>query len=92
MEKRYWIGRRRASMAMARAAATAEVRLLHYELAGRYSIKAAQCTNPRKLAPGSQRALLGGADSSFFQAAEVASGQDDAPEARSGGRSVGDGR
>ena len=43
MEKKYWIGRNRAAMAMARAATTAEARLIHYELAGRYSIKAAHC-------------------------------------------------
>ena len=42
MEKRYWIGRKRAAMAMARAATSAEARLIHYELAGRYSIRAAQ--------------------------------------------------
>jgi hypothetical protein len=41
MEKRYWIGRKRAAMAMARAASTAEARLIHYDLAGRYSVKAA---------------------------------------------------
>jgi hypothetical protein len=43
MEKRYWIGRKHAAMGMARRAATAESRLIHYDLAGRYSIKAAHC-------------------------------------------------
>jgi len=43
MEKKYWIGRKRSAGAMARDAASAEARLIHYELAGRYSIKAAQC-------------------------------------------------
>lgn len=43
MESRYWIGRKRSAMGMARMAATAEARLIHYDLAGRYSIKAAQC-------------------------------------------------
>lgn len=43
MEKRYWIGRKRAAMGMARLATTAESRLIHYELAGRYSVKAAHC-------------------------------------------------
>lgn len=41
MEKKYWIGRKHAAMAMARAATTAEARLIHYDLAGRYSIQAA---------------------------------------------------
>lgn len=41
MEKAYWIGRKRAAMGMARAATSAEARLIHYDLAGRYSIKAA---------------------------------------------------
>ncbi len=41
MDKEYWLGRKRAAMRMARAAATSEARLIHYELAGRYSIRAA---------------------------------------------------
>ena len=43
MEKTYWLERKRSAMAMARAAAGAGERLIHYELAGRYSIKAAHC-------------------------------------------------
>ena len=43
MDKTYWIGRQREAGAMARGASTAEVRLIHYELAGRYSVKAASC-------------------------------------------------
>jgi hypothetical protein len=41
MEKTYWLRRKRAAMAMARAAKTSESRLIHYDLAGRYSIRAA---------------------------------------------------
>jgi len=41
MEKKYWIGRQRAAMAMARAATDAEARLIHYHLAGRYGVRAA---------------------------------------------------
>lgn len=41
MAKRYWIGRQRAAMAMARAATDAETRLIHYDLAGRYGVRAA---------------------------------------------------
>ena len=43
MKKNYWLRRKRAAMAMARAAATSQARLIHYELAGRYSIRAAHC-------------------------------------------------
>ena len=43
VEKKYWIGRKRAALAMAQGAAGAEARLIHYDLAGRYSVKAAQC-------------------------------------------------
>lgn len=43
MEKSYWIGRGRAAMGMARQATSSETRLIHYEMAGRYSIKAAHC-------------------------------------------------
>ena len=41
MEHRYWLGRKRASAANARRATSAESRLIHLDLAGRYSIKAA---------------------------------------------------
>ena len=41
MEQAYWLERNRVSIANARAATSAKVRLIHYELAGRYSIKAA---------------------------------------------------
>ena len=41
MEQRYWLRRKRASMAMARQAVSAEARLIHFDLAGRYSVKAA---------------------------------------------------
>lgn len=42
MDNGYWIGRKRMAMGMARGAATAEARLIHYDLAGRYSVRAAQ--------------------------------------------------
>lgn len=41
MEKTYWLGRERASAAMARKARCSQSRLAHFELAGRYSVKAA---------------------------------------------------
>lgn len=41
MDRKYWIGRMDAAVTMAREALTAEARLAHYELAGRYSIRAA---------------------------------------------------
>lgn len=43
MGNKYWLDRNSSAMAMARGAATSEARLIHYELAGRYSIMAAQC-------------------------------------------------
>lgn len=42
MDQAHWLTRKRASLANARAAITAEARLIHYDLAGRYSVKAAQ--------------------------------------------------
>jgi hypothetical protein len=44
MEQAYWLGRKRASVANARHARGAEARLVHLDLAGRYSIKAAAAT------------------------------------------------
>ena len=41
MEQTYWLGRKRSSAANARRATNAQARLVHLELAGRYSIKAA---------------------------------------------------
>ncbi|HEU0099607.1 MAG TPA: hypothetical protein VFQ67_12635 [Allosphingosinicella sp.] len=41
MEQTYWLGRKRISVANARRAASAEARLAHLDLAGRYSVKAA---------------------------------------------------
>lgn len=40
MEQAYWLGRKRASLKMAQNAAGSEARLAHYDLAGRYSVKA----------------------------------------------------
>ena len=52
MEQTYWLGRKRASAANARSAASAEARLAHLELAGRYSVLAALSAAP---APEPQR-------------------------------------
>ena len=40
MEKAYWLSRKRASLKAARNAASAQARLIHYDLAGRYSLNA----------------------------------------------------
>ena len=47
MESAHWHSRKRASLAMARAAVGSEARLIHYELAGRYSLKAVQSEVPK---------------------------------------------
>jgi hypothetical protein len=52
MEQKYWLGRKRAAGAMARKATSAEARLIHFELAGRYSIRAAQSEAAPLFAPG----------------------------------------
>ena len=41
MEERYWLSRKKASLRAAQNAASSEARLAHYDLAGRYSVKAA---------------------------------------------------
>ena len=40
MEMGYWLGRKRASLKAAQNAVSAEARLIHYDLAGRYGLKA----------------------------------------------------
>ena len=47
MEQAHWLSRKRASLLMATNAATASARLIHYELAGRYSVKAADAARPQ---------------------------------------------
>ena len=41
MERTYWMARNSVAAMMARKATAAEARLIHYEMVGRYSIKAA---------------------------------------------------
>ena len=45
MEQKYWLGRKRASVANADQAKSSEARLIHLDLAGRYSVKAAEEQN-----------------------------------------------
>ena len=40
MEKAYWLRRKRASLKSAQDATSSQARLAHYDLAGRYSVKA----------------------------------------------------
>ena len=40
MEKTYWLRRQHAAVTAARLAKTAQSRLIHYEMAGRYSLRA----------------------------------------------------
>ena len=58
MEKAYWLGRKRASLKLARNAASSEARLVHYDLAGRYSLKASSAeTQAADLASALPRAI-----------------------------------
>ncbi len=41
MERNYWLARNSVAAMMARQATSAEARLIHYEMAGLYSLKAA---------------------------------------------------
>lgn len=65
MENKYWIGRKRSALAMAHGALSAEARLIHYDLAGRYSVKAAHSQMPAPMrtepeaAPANARAAPG---------------------------------
>ena len=43
MDQIYWLERKRAAAKMARRAQSSRARLVHLDLAGRYSIKAAAC-------------------------------------------------
>ena len=76
MEQRYWIGRQGAAMAMARGAASAEARLLHFELAGRCSIRAAQLSTVGTREAGGERAVLHLSDPAWSAPVAVASPPD----------------
>jgi hemoglobin len=43
LDQGYWLQRKRSSLASARSATSSEARLIHYDLAGRYSVQAANC-------------------------------------------------
>lgn len=71
MEKAYWMSRKRASLKLAQNAASAEARLVHYDLAGRYSVKAisaeTQATDlagslPRSIGPAASKPGTEGVD------------------------------
>lgn len=52
MEQTYWLKRQRSAVDMAQGADKADTRLIHYELAGRYSIMAAQSGSTAPTADG----------------------------------------
>jgi len=67
MEQVYWLSRERVSLKAAQDALSAEARLIHYDLAGRYSVKArAVETRAIDLGGSSPRAIcaVAGADHS----------------------------
>ena len=47
MEQSYWLGRKRAAAANARSADSSRARLVHLDLAGRYSVMAARSAAER---------------------------------------------
>ena len=62
MEQEYWLSRTREAKVMARQAVSAEARLIHLDLAGRYSIQAAICVvaiqTPNAKLPVENRPML----------------------------------
>ena len=54
MDQAYWLRRKRASVVKANKATSARARLAHFELAGRYSIKAADAAPSHKEADNDQ--------------------------------------
>ena len=49
MEQSYWLTRKRAAAANARSADSSRARLVHLDLAGRYSVMAARSAAARSL-------------------------------------------
>ena len=50
VENKYWLDREQTSQGMARAATSSRARLVHYQLAGMYSVKRAQAVESSRLA------------------------------------------
>ena len=51
MGQAYWLKRQQSALDMAKIAHAAQTRLVHYELAGHYSIRAAQSATAQLLPP-----------------------------------------
>ena len=58
MEQTYWLGRTRQASAMARKAGSSRARLIHLDLAGRYSIMAAASAAAQRTAREPLQAAL----------------------------------
>jgi hypothetical protein len=72
MDTSYWLGRKRASVANANAAESAEARLIHLDLAGRYSIKAAMARQGAAAPAEAVVALrMPAADRSYYERLEI---------------------
>ena len=72
MDTSYWLGRKRASVANAHAAESAEARLIHLDLAGRYSIKAAMAGQGTAAPAEAGVALrLPAADEPYYERLEI---------------------
>ena len=54
MEQKYWLKRKSASVAKANDADSAEARLIHFDLAGRYALKAVDAAPADKDAPNDE--------------------------------------
>lgn len=48
MEEGYWLGRKRETLVLARNATASDARLIHYDLAGRYHLKALSAASARE--------------------------------------------
>ena len=69
MEKAYWLGRKRASLKAARNALSSEARLIHFDLAGRYSLNALSAeTQATDLANSVPAAINASGDYNFGKA------------------------
>ena len=74
MEREYWLARKRYHAASAQAAATSDVRLIHLDLAGRYSVKAAVAAAASARAASAAVSQVGAADvadATYYERLEV---------------------
>ena len=72
MEKAYWLSRKRGMLKLAQNAVSSEARLVHYDLAGRYGVKAVSAETQADLADSLPPAIYAEGSTAMVQESDDA--------------------